>query len=86
VGQEVHRLDPGAEVELNPQPIPPGIGGARGAMRTGPPTNVVGEVGTHLGGGEESPIRISEFTREDPTGEGRVEGIDFVVHFLERPR
>ncbi len=81
---------PAAQVELNPQPIPPGRAGRFGGI--GGSSNPVSA--SELGRGGE-PLRryapeeeshvSAQAVRQDPSGAGAVDGINFVVHLLDKP-
>jgi hypothetical protein len=111
----IQRAGHGAEVELNPQPIPPGRGikASRGgsvletvalnpqpippgrAMRdiqaqteqakTGA-TRIVSRVGALASRIDPTKLIRAASERENPTGIGEVDGINFTVHLVEKPR
>jgi hypothetical protein len=86
--EEFRKASPASEVELNPQPIPPGretsVARAGTELRGSAASEFNRSTETPIA--EESPIRVSEMQVQDPSGQGAVQGINFVVHFLDRPK
>lgn len=88
---EQESTTPAAEVELNPQPIPPGRAGRLGHIEQSstpiPASELAGGRGPlrRYTSGEVDPISAG-IVRQDPSGAGQVDGINFAVHLLDRPR
>ncbi len=86
--EEFRKASPAAQVELNPQPIPPGRGTDVTRATSELRVSAASEFEKAREGpiSQESPVKVSEIQVQDPSGQGVVQGINFVVHFLDRPR
>jgi len=86
----IERANP-ERVALNPQPIPPGRliaaeAGAKGAMEQEAPAKAATAV--QMLGKQLDPERhaTAMVERDNPSGSGEVDGIDFTVQLVDKPR